>query len=311
MNIVNLLQEAGITVTKKSPSPRGSDYESPCPGCGGNNRFQVWDNDGEEQNFYCRKCGKKGYITEYLMYFKNMSYSDACAYIGKNQSKDSIRDQKIETSQDAHETKSLSSRPSIQWQDKAAALIESTIDIIWDPVYVNVPLGITRERGLNKATIEKARLGWVPQNYYYNREDWGLPPKFKDDGTTKKLMIPAGLVIPNYTENRIERIRIRLHYPEHNHRYHVVPGSAMTPMILSGNSEIIMVVESELDALLIHQEAGELVEVIALGSSEVKPNSVLLQKLKKAKILLVSLDNDEAGYKASLWWKVHFQNSLN
>jgi len=311
MNIVDLLKEAGITVTNKSPSSQGSDYESPCPGCEGINRFQVWNNDGDNQNFYCKKCGKKGFIIDYLVYFHGMSYSDACVYAGKNpQSKSSIRNRKTGKSKDARKHKSPSSSLSSQWQSKASVLVESAVDRMWETLYVNVPLGITADRGLKEETIKQARLGWIPQNYYQNREDWGLPEEIKEDGTPKKLMIPAGLVIPNYTENGIERIRIRLFNPEDNHRYHVVSGSSMSPMILSGNNEIIIVVESELDALLIHQEAGDLIEVIAMGSSEVKPDSVLWEKLAKAKVILVSLDNDEAGSKASLWWKEQFSNSI-
>ncbi|MCK9390685.1 MAG: DNA polymerase [Syntrophales bacterium] len=311
MNIVDLLKEAGIEVTNKSPSSHGSDYESPCPGCEGTNRFQVWNNDGDNQNFYCKKCGKKGFIIEYLVCFHGMSYSDACAYAGKNpQSKSSVRNRKTGKSKDARKHKSPSSSPSSQWQSKASAVVESSVDRMWEGLYVNVPLGITADRGLKEKIIKKARLGWIPQNYYQNREDWGLPPEIKEDGTPKKLMIPAGLVIPNYIENGIERIRIRLFNPEDNHRYHVVSGSSMSPMILPGNIERIMVVESELDALLIHQEAGDLIEVIAMGSSEVKPDSVLREKLAKAKVILVSLDNDEAGSKASLWWKEQFSNSL-
>ena len=59
-----------------------------------------------------------------------------------------------------------------------------------------------------------------------------------------------------------------------------------------------VIVEAELDATLVFQEAGDLVGVLALGSASTKPDKWSHQALKKSGCILVALDNDQAGYKA-------------
>ena len=64
----------------------------------------------------------------------------------------------------------------------------------------------------------------------------------------------------------------------------------------------MVLVESDLDAWLIHQEAGDIVTVASLGSAGAKPDPVLAAFLLAAPQILVALDSDEAGRKASQWW---------
>jgi hypothetical protein len=70
-----------------------------------------------------------------------------------------------------------------------------------------------------------------------------------------------------------------------------------------------VVVESELDAFLLWQEAGDLAGVIALGSAQTKPDQETNRTLQKASLLLIALDSDEAGAKESLWWKRIYRNA--
>jgi DNA primase len=71
-----------------------------------------------------------------------------------------------------------------------------------------------------------------------------------------------------------------------------------------------VVVESELDALLIAQEAGELAGVIALGTAGAKPDAETAAQLAAAAAILVALDFDEAGEKASAWWLAHYRQAV-
>ena len=57
--------------------------------------------------------------------------------------------------------------------------------------------------------------------------------------------------------------------------------------------------ESELDALLLAQEAGDLAAVVSLGTATAKPDTATHEALKAAAVILVSLDTDTAGAKAS------------
>ena len=67
-----------------------------------------------------------------------------------------------------------------------------------------------------------------------------------------------------------------------------------------------MIVESELDALLIHHHAGELVGAISQGNSTAKPDAVAAALLAPSLSILVALDSDTAGMHASVWWRKNF-----
>jgi len=58
------------------------------------------------------------------------------------------------------------------------------------------------------------------------------------------------------------------------------------------------------------QEAGDLVSVLSLGSVTAKPDSETTRRLQNARLILISLDRDDAGAKASWdWWNKYFRNA--
>ena len=68
--------------------------------------------------------------------------------------------------------------------------------------------------------------------------------------------------------------------------------------------------KSELDAILLIQEAGGLVGVIALGNAQARPDKEAMAALSKCKLILVALDADNAGAKeAWQWWTKHFSTA--
>jgi len=69
----------------------------------------------------------------------------------------------------------------------------------------------------------------------------------------------------------------------------------------------IIIVESELDAMLVEQEAGNVCNSAALGGVSKKPDEYLHSILMKAPLILFSLDYDEAGIKAFAWWKKQYK----
>jgi len=57
-----------------------------------------------------------------------------------------------------------------------------------------------------------------------------------------------------------------------------------------------MILESELDAILIAQEAAEHIGVLAMGTTAMKFNPTMIRYLSEnIPIILVSLDNDQSG----------------
>jgi hypothetical protein len=195
-------------------------------------------------------------------------------------------------------TPSDSVAPADKWAGKAGnfvthcqqALLENKTACQW-----------LAERGIDQKTAEKYRLGWNGKDFWRDRTAWGLPEELKPDGKPKKLWIPAGLVIPWSVAGRLHRLRIRR--PEGEPRYYVVPGSGRSPMISRPDAAAYVVVESELDAILLDSLASDLVGIIAQGNSTAKPDQATWQPLQQAVSIMVALDTDEAGAKASVWWK--------
>jgi hypothetical protein len=154
------------------------------------------------------------------------------------------------------------------------------------------------ERGLTRETVERFSLGWIPNNEWRDKKDWGLP------GDGKKLFFPSGMVIP--WENK--RIRIRRDDPgeyngKPNSRYYNVKGSDVAPMTIGNHYEnTAIIVESDLDAILLAQEIKRQVFIVAMGSTSYRPDDLLLEKLEECPVVLVALDTDEAGGIAAQWW---------
>ena len=78
----------------------------------------------------------------------------------------------------------------------------------------------------------------------------------------------------------------------------------MSPLIVAASlGRPVTVVEGELDALLIHQMAGDLVTPMAMRSAKNKPDVEAHALLRTAHTILCALDADTAGYEGWLWWR--------
>ena len=163
------------------------------------------------------------------------------------------------------------------------------------------------EKGLSDATIKAAFLGLILANIYAPRGTWGLPSSIKEDGTERRLWIPAGLVIPLTIGGAVHRLRIRHDNPGDGPRYVIVSGSSAEPMAWGLERPAVAIVESELDGLLLNQEAGDLAGVVAMGSAQAKPDRITHEALTAAAVILVSSDTDDAGARAAwaFWPKTY------
>jgi len=91
-------------------------------------------------------------------------------------------------------------------------------------------------------------------------------------------------------------------------KYVEVSGSTQSPSLYGDVSKPVIIVESELDAILIQQEASDLVCNIALGGVSKKPDTQLHKWLKQASLILLSLDFDDPGKKRYSFWMKHYPN---
>jgi DNA primase len=300
--VLDLAEEDGLRLTKKKGASK-EEYCGPCPFCGtGNDRFLVWP---EQDRYWCRACEKGGDAIQYLRDKRGESFKDACDYLGVSPKDSSLPPLKQPGSvpRIEREKPRKTTGPPELWTVKSAALVEYAEEQLWSEAGIDT-VAYLQSRGLTEETIRRHHLGWNPKDEFQELTTWGLPKELNENGRERKLCVPAGIVIPAFHREKVVRIRVRkdsLREGEKN-RYHAVKGHESRCMII-GEGPAWVIVESELDAMLLHQEAGDMVGVIALGSAQVKPYEDTAAILKMADVILNSLDSDEAGARQAWeWW---------
>lgn len=293
-DILSLIQQDGHRL-KRVASTAGGEYAGACPFCGGNDRFRVWSNKGR---FWCRGCGKAGDSVQYIRETRGFSYLEALKYLGiENNRMDTPRKKKSKFIFHPEEKET----PPALWQEKAKRFLQWTQAQLWTPGGA-AALEILKGKGLTEETIRAAGIGANTGegggDIFRDFSSWGLPPEYKENGKLRKLWIPTGIIIPLINEG-IERLRVRRDNPKDGQRYVIIHGSTSRPLILGKDRKSFLIVESELDGWLCFQEAGALAGIIALGSAGAKPDKETHDILLNAERILLSLDYDEAGAKAS------------
>ncbi len=295
MNLLDLVEEMGWE-PRRTSSGRGGEYHCPCPVCGGDDRFMFWP---QTNRYWCRQCKAKGDAIQFCRDFQKLSFRDAYAKAKKDLPGSSFQ------SWNQPPAPSPIHLPSCSWQDKARAFIESSHQRL---LVDKTSMELIMKRGLSVDTIKKNQLGWNPVKMFHRRADWGL----EERGKRKWLCLPPGIVIPLFENDTIRKLKIRKsEWKEGNFygKYYEVPGSSnMLPIFGMRSKEIVVIVEAELDAMLIIQEAGNLCACIALGGAQKRPCPLLREWMLKRKLILFALDFDEAGKKEYPYWQQSYSN---
>lgn len=292
---------------RKVSGTNGGEWQGPCPGCGGTDRFHVWPNQNEGKGAYwCRGCEKSGDNIQFLRDFEGMGYRQACEYLGE----------KANDTAETHSTPAQKkaekpvfqpenhSAPADIWQEKAEKFLAWSQECLQKNPDV---LSWLAARGIGRDTVINYRLGWNPgekgKDIYRPCKSWGLPEEFWNDGRLKMLKIPIGLVIPYIIDGVIHRLKVRR--PEGEPRYYWIEGSSRSTMILGRERRAFVVVESELDAIAVVASCP-LVGSVAMGSVRVKPDTDAYAVLQGSLQILNALDYDTPGAKAMAWWNEQF-----
>ena len=304
--ILDVMAEDGFRFKKACST--NNEYKGACPFCGGKDRFCVWP---ATNKYWCRRCEKAGDSIEYLRQFRGLGYLEACKTLGTTpKKKGALRVIKsLSLSKKKEVEPKAVFEPPTTWQSRAMRLVERANQSLFflyemsrdkskEPA--DFTLKWLKTRGINPDTARQARLGWNDKTFYEPRGIWNLPIDDRD-----KVKIPRGLIIPLFSfDRRVIRLRIR---QAGSLPYVILAGSdATTPMIWVTGKKFIIIVESELDGLLIHQEAGDIVDVMAIGTAQAKPSHAMLSK---AETILISLDYDEAGIKECRWWLKQYRQA--
>lgn len=277
---------------------RGPEWHGPCPVCGGRDRFHVWPEQGDGGTWWCRACDKGGDLVEFYRWRDSLGYREACERAG------------VQAREEAHPTvpRPRQAAPD-RWQPTVTAPVPEVwaehaakfVDWCHGQLLANpAQLAWLAARGIGAAMVTRYRLGHNPADAWRQREAWGLETVRKDDGSPRKLWLPAGLVIPSLVDGRVDRVRIRR--PEGDPRYYVVAGSSREPMVSRWDAEAYVIVESELDAICLDGLAGDLVGVVAMGNSSARPTDRMHACLIRSAHISVCMDSDRSGAKQSRWW---------
>lgn len=308
-DITALYRAHGLTLRTKTHN----EQCGPCPWCGGRDRFTVFAEQGKDGlgRFWCRQCGKSGDAIQFLRDMEGLSFKDARLALG-------LAEAPLRRCPAPPATKPSPPEfippeiaiPGPVWQERSLKIVTWACDQLRQAPEAQAWLGW--ERGIFTETARAARLGWIPQDVYRPRETFGLPPECGKNGKPKRVWIPKGLCIPVFHQDgRLLRVKFRVAEPgDSRPKYIPLPQAekCTAPLVLESRAQALpwQVVESELDALLLAQEAGHMVNVVGLGSASIRPDADTWAKLQAAPHVLLSLDFDEAGNKtACQWWATH------
>ena len=316
---------------------KGGEYHSPCPVCGGNDRFHVWPNQdggataqraGVPGTFWCRNSNVAGDVIDLLKYMDGLEYAAACKElrIELSDSPRSIRPLRQPKRQDSVWAPQQWKVPSEKWRGQATKLALAAHEQLLATANI---LSYLAGRGLPHDAVVRYRLGYLEGEdktgtcLYRARTAFDLPDKKNKDGTKTRtsLWIPRGLTIPLWAGDEAHRVRLRRRKEDlrdGDSKYLLLEGSGQAPMVLPPEGivpglAVWVVVEAELDACAVHHACGGKVGVMASLTDRGKPDEAAHQWLSKAKLILVALDFDTpdskgrcAGYQGWLWWKERY-----
>lgn len=340
---------ADPTKLRHVSSAKNGEWCSPCPVCGGDDRFRCWPNqDGGEAaqthglsgTWWCRQCEKGGDIISLVQFVDGLSFRDACKelQIELKSGAKRLRPLRQPSQEKTWQAKQWPT-PSAEWRHQATKIAELGHETL---LANNKILSYLAGRGLPIEAVKQYKIGYLEGEdksgtcFYRARSAFGLPDQQNKDGTRtrKSLWIPRGLTIPLWQPSweqpdEVHRLRIRRRREDltgtYNNKFILLEGSAQAPMVLapkgvSAGMAVWVVVEAELDAMAVHYACDGRVGVIAVLTNLGKPNVEAHQWLSQSPLILVALDFDppsqkvankgrRPGYQGWLWWEQTYQQA--
>ncbi len=302
LTLYEALPVAGRIVNKG-----GGEYCGPCPACGGKDRFILWpehQSGAKGGRFLCRGCGAQGDAVEFLRVFRGMTYPEACEALRIEPSRRNGHPLERHTAKEW--IPAPENFPPAVWMEQATAFVhECAAGIESGP-----GLEYLQSRGLSPETARALGIGWNPADRYDRRADWGLSEEQNPDtGRFRKVWFPRGLVLPIRRKSGVTALLIRRadwRVGDDLPKYWQIKGSGNGCYVIGKPGIPVVLVESVLDAVLIWQEARDLVASVAITGATKKPDEGTTAFLRQSPLLLWSLDFDAAGLGAWNWWQEHF-----
>ncbi len=333
LDLLQLLREkVDPSKIRRVSGRQGGEYHSPCPLCGGTDRFTVFpaqaggelcQKHGFAGTWACpRGCGKGGDVISWLMDVEGMTFAAACAELkiplqGQNDGQDQprrtyrpLRAPRREPSEGF--APASYAPPAEQWRAQATKLAtDAHVRLLETPAM----LRYLAARALPEAAVRAYRLGYIEAEgkqtdcIFRSRAAFGLGEKKGQQGKpVRAFRIPRGITIPAWSaEGDCLRIRIRrrdAHRDKTNPKdpkYLLVPQPGqpfsaplmLPPTDVPADLATWVIVEAELDAMAVHHACGGAVGVLSILTVRGRPDQTAHAALARAARILVALDVDE------------------
>jgi DNA primase len=294
---------------KKKAGTRGGEWKGPCPWCGGTDRFWVHPHYGETGEYKCRQCGRGGDGIDYLREARGMTFPEACEALSVEHKLDddyqpSDNGSKPATPAPRRPRTTAAQPPSERWREQAASFVDWCTDRLWSEAGSGA-LQWLRSRGFRDAALRSAKIGYNPETRFEEPSAW--------DVDREHHVLPDGILIPWIIEGDVWKLNMRLGRDTRNWyreqgdtppKYRAVTGSrnALYGANLVQPERPVVLVEGELDALTVNQEAWDVASAVATGSTGGGRALRWKVRLQRASTVLVAFDNDAPGEEASAWW---------
>lgn len=304
-----------LNMGKKKANTHNGEWASYCPFCGGGeDRFLMWPyRDDKTIHYWCRVCGQFGDILNFIEQVEGLPFVEACKVLNIALERMPAGNDKPRRQYSPNDDVA----PSEKWQDIAAAFANECKAILWSEAGKNA-LNWLRKRGLTDETIKRAGLGYNPITRFDDLAMWHI----QEQGESKKVWIPRGIVIPWLIDRQIWKINIRR--PDADIKADVAQGKPENKYIpVKGGSKGLyginrfdpelptVVVEGEFDRLILVQETAGAVNVVATGSIGHGRGEKWALLIAQSSIVLISYDADISGATAAKdYWLEYIPHSL-
>ena len=252
-----------------------SEYSGPCPKCGGRDRFHVHQ-DGW---FFCRQCHeRRGDVIEFVQWLEGCDFREAVQRLSG-----AVPPARHTPPPPAEPP--AKPYPDQDWQARAWKVVDECQRLLWSDEGLRARDYLAR-RGLNEATILAFQIGFTP------------------GGTLYGFHLERSIVLPWWGRDAIWKINQRR--PAGSPKYRAVRGSVEGGLFGAyylGRSEVLVITEGEMDAMLVWQEAGDQLDVTTVGGATVQIRPEWVIALKPYQRILLLLDNDPAGQGATQRWQ--------
>ena len=305
MTLLELAQQAGIN-PKWVAGTAGGEYHSACPLCGGTDRFYIQPNKQGKRcigYYVCRRCAIYGDTISFCIDIMGMTMAEALNCIGQDPVKLYLEPMHINAKPKSSSQQLI--KPPDLWISKAAAFVGYCHQQLLSN---HIIIDVLEKRGIPIEVIKIFKLGFSDKDWYCSRTDWGLQEELNETGNPRKVWLPKGIVIPTLEKSGlVVRIKIRRTEFVIGDKFgkYIAVSSSMNGLNIYGDTStsIMVVVESELDAIAVIAAAGSDVFAIAIGGCKKDPDNVVKYYAENKRHVLIIPDNDDAGMDMPKKWQ--------